>query len=139
MGVNGRIGEINLSRLMLLSLFIDEWNVFSIPMISIFIEHSLKFGTAYLGIITGATVGGAAIGSILGGILTDWAGRRKVFLFNIILFAVSSVLSALSPDILYLSIFRFLAGIPAFTGCSQLWRGDFPHLSASVALGLFQS
>ena len=41
---------------LLLSLFIDEWNIFSIPMISIFIEHNLKFGTAYLGIITGATV-----------------------------------------------------------------------------------
>ncbi len=121
MRVKGRIGEVNLSHLMLLSLFIDEWNMFSIPMISIFIEHNLKFGTAYLGIITGATVGGAAIGSILGGILTDWAGRRKVFLFNIILFAVSSVLSALSPDILYLSIFRFLAGIPAGSDIANVY------------------
>ncbi|WMT51084.1 MAG: MFS transporter [Ferroplasma sp.] len=121
MGRKDEINGIKLSSLMLLSLFIDEWNIFSVPMISIFMERSLNFGTDYLGIITGATVGGAAFGSILGGVLTDRAGRRKVFLFNVILFAVSSVMSALSPNVLYLSIFRFLAGIPAGSDIANVY------------------
>ena len=121
MGRKDEINGIKLSSLMLLSLFIDEWNIFSVPMISIFMKRSLNFGTDYLGIITGATVGGAALGSILGGILTDRTGRRKVFLFNIILFAVSSVMSALSPNVLYLSIFRFLAGIPAGSDIANVY------------------
>ena len=106
-------GNKGISKIMLTSLFVDEWNIFSIPMISIFVEHSLRFGTPMLGLVTGATVGGASIGSILGGYMVDRFGRRKLFLSNLILFLVSAILSAFSINLTMLVIFRFLAGIPA--------------------------
>ena len=63
--------------LMILSIFIDEWNVFSVPMLSVFIERTFRFSSFTLGLMTGAIVRGAAIGSILGGLLPiDSVGRE---------------------------------------------------------------
>ena len=106
-------GNRGISNIMLTSLFIDELNIFSIPMLSIFLEHDLHFGTAFLGIVTGATVGGASVGSLLGGYLADRFGRKRMFMLNLILFIVSAILSALSTNLAMLASFRFIAGIPA--------------------------
>jgi Arabinose efflux permease len=115
------IKNTSISKVMLISLFIDEWNIFSIPMISIFVEHSLQFGTSFLGFITGATVGGASIGSILGGYMVDRFGRKKLFFFNLGLFLISAILSAFSINLAMLVIFRFLAGIPAGADISNVY------------------
>ncbi len=114
-------GNTGISKIMLTSLFIDEWNIFSIPMISVFLEHSLKFGMPLLGLVTGATVGGASIGSILGGYMVDRFGRRKLFFFNLILFLISAILSTFSINLTMLVIFRFLAGIPAGADISNVY------------------
>jgi MFS family permease len=121
MGIKFHIRNLGISKFMLLSLFIDEWNIFSIPMLSIFMEHSLHFGTEYLGLVTGATVGGASIGSLLGGYLTDRFGRKKIFLLNILLFSISALLSALSTNFVMLAGFRFMAGLPAGADISNIY------------------
>ncbi len=141
-------GNSGISKIMLTSLFIDEWNIFSISMISIFVEHSLRFGTTMLGLVTGATIGGASIGSVLGGYMVDRFGRRKLFFFNLILFLISAILSALSINLTMLVIFRFLAGIPAGADIANVYSyimetekpghrevtGAYNTLMASVAI-----
>ncbi len=96
MAIQYSFKNMGISKIMLISIFIDEWNIFSIPMISIFVEHSLKFGTSLLGLVTGATVGGASIGSILGGYMVDRFGRKKLLFFNLALFFIFAILSAVS-------------------------------------------
>jgi len=142
------IKNASISKIMLISLFIDEWNIFSIPMISIFVGHSLQFGTSLLGFVTGATVGGASIGSILGGYMVDRFRRKKLFFFNLGLFLISAILSAFSINLSMLVIFRFLAGIPAGDDISNVYSyimeaekpghrevtGSYNTLMASMAI-----
>ncbi len=77
---------------MLVSLFVDEWNIFAVPMMSIFLAVYYNLSNIELGLITAATVGGASIGSILGGIINDRIGRKKGFYINIGLFIFSAIL-----------------------------------------------
>jgi sugar porter (SP) family MFS transporter len=53
---------------------------------------------------------GAAIGSVFGGTLADYFGRRKYLLCLSFIFLVGALMSALAPDITVLLISRFLLG-----------------------------
>jgi putative MFS transporter len=121
MNIYNAMAGRTISKVMLISLFIDELNIFAVPMMSILMEQSLHFGTAFLGMVTGATVGGTAFGSLLGGKLTDHFGRKKLFLVNLSLFLFSAIMSALSPDLAMLASFRFLAGIPAGSDIANVY------------------
>jgi Sugar (and other) transporter. len=65
--------------IMLASILTDEWNIFLIPQTNLFVENIYRLSSLELGIITGIVILGAAIGSFLGGIFTDFLGRKKVF------------------------------------------------------------
>jgi len=54
---------------------------------------------------------GTVIGAIFGGIPTEKFGRKKVLLWIGILFSVSAIGSALSPDPYIFSFFRFIGGL----------------------------
>lgn len=54
---------------------------------------------------------GTVIGAIFGGIPTEKFGRKKVLLWIGILFSVSAIGSALSPDPYTFSFFRFIGGL----------------------------
>jgi DHA1 family bicyclomycin/chloramphenicol resistance-like MFS transporter len=59
---------------------------------------------------------GLAVGQILAGPLSDQRGRRSVLLLGMVLFVITTLLSALAPSILLLIVIRFLAGIAAAFG-----------------------
>ncbi|WP_160718789.1 Bcr/CflA family efflux MFS transporter [Bacillus sp. USDA818B3_A] len=59
---------------------------------------------------------GLAIGQIIVGPISDARGRRKPLFISISLFAVSSLLCALAPNIVTLVAARFLQGITASSG-----------------------
>lgn len=59
---------------------------------------------------------GLAAGQIIFGPLSDFQGRRKPLLVTIILYAVSSVLCAISPNIWFFVAVRFLQGLTASAG-----------------------
>ena len=54
---------------------------------------------------------GTVIGAIFGGIPTEKFGRKKVLLWIGILFSISAIGSALSPDPYLFSFFRFIGGL----------------------------
>ena len=54
---------------------------------------------------------GTVVGAIFGGIPTDKYGRKKILLWVGILFSVSAVGSALSPEPYSFSFFRFIGGL----------------------------
>ncbi len=113
--------ERYVSKFMLVSLFIDEWNIFAVPMLSIFLAVYYNLSHIELGLITAATVGGASIGSILGGIINDRIGRKKGFYINMILFIFSAILSIISPSSLIFIISRFIAGFPAGSDITNVY------------------
>ncbi|MFT4121978.1 MFS transporter [Bradyrhizobium sp.] len=58
-----------------------------------------------------ATFAGMLIGTIGSGIIADRYGRRLTFQFNLAVFGVATLACAAAPDIFYLTIFRFIAGV----------------------------
>jgi DHA1 family bicyclomycin/chloramphenicol resistance-like MFS transporter len=59
---------------------------------------------------------GLAAGQVVVGPISDAQGRKKPLLISILLFAVSSLLCALAPNIVILVIARFLQGFTAAAG-----------------------
>ena len=66
---------------------------------------------------------------LLGGSLGDLYGRRKVFLYGVVLFAIGSAWCGLAPSIAYLIVARALQGM----GAALLVPGSLAIISASYA------
>jgi putative MFS transporter len=58
-----------------------------------------------------ATVMGLFVGTIGQGQFTDRFGRKAVYQFNLLVFGVATIASAFAPNYLWLSVFRFIAGV----------------------------
>ncbi|MGC9934536.1 sugar porter family MFS transporter [Priestia aryabhattai] len=63
------------------------------------------------GLVTSALLFGAAFGAVFGGRLSDYNGRRKTILYLAILFFISTIGCAVSPNATIIIIFRFLLGL----------------------------
>ena len=77
---------------------------------------------------------------LLGGSLGDHLGRRKVFLYGIVLFTIGSLLSALSGSIEQLITFRAIQGIGAaamIPGSLSIISTSFPEKQRGRAIGLW--
>jgi len=65
-----------------------------------------------LGLAAAGTQGGALIGALIGGWLSDKIGRRVMFLITMIMFVVLALAQAFVSSIAWLIVIRFLLGIP---------------------------
>ncbi|WP_344524664.1 MFS transporter [Streptomyces albiaxialis] len=68
------------------------------------------------GFVATANLVGMAVGAIVWGAIADRIGRKKAFSATLLIFALFSVLGALSPDYGIFLLFRFLAGV-GLGGC----------------------
>ncbi|MBX6394815.1 MAG: MFS transporter, partial [Alicyclobacillaceae bacterium] len=71
----------------------------------------LHITTAQAGGIATVTLFGAVIGGILFGVLADYIGRVRTFTWSILIFAVFTGLTAFAPNLTWVNIFRFVAGL----------------------------
>jgi MFS transporter, putative metabolite:H+ symporter len=92
-------------------LFFDVSNfiVFGVLVPDMLRTHfATRAGVAWVGF---ATAMGLFLGSIGQGQFTDRFGRKAVYQFNLLVFGVFTIASAFAPDYVWLSVFRFIAGI----------------------------
>ena len=96
----------------------------------------------YAGATIAITLFGWAIGGLIGGVITDYIGRRRMLLWSIALYAVCTGLTALSWSWLSFAIFRFVTGLALGsewgTGTS-LVAETWPDSTRSKAAGIMQS
>jgi MFS family permease len=94
-----------------MGIFLDGFDLFvmSIALPLIIVQFSAP--PLAQGIIGAAAVVGAIFGALVGGRLCDRFGRKKVFLFDLLVFIIFAVLSAFAWNIESLIIFRFLLGV----------------------------
>ncbi|MHB1440116.1 MAG: MFS transporter [Cuniculiplasma sp.] len=109
--ININENEKKVAYLMLLSLFVDQWNVFIVPMENGFIKNTFISNNLVFGLATAAIIGGAAVGSLMGGILSDRLGRKNIFSINMIIFIVAAIGSAVSTIPAMFIVFRLTAGV----------------------------
>src|SRR5215475_5225966 len=66
---------------------------------------------AYIGWVVGITLLGWGVGGMLGGILADYIGRKRMMIVAILAYSLMTGLSALAWDWMSFVILRFLVGI----------------------------
>jgi MFS family permease len=98
--------------LMLSSILVEAWDLYSIAFVLVFLRDLYHPAPALLGLAAAGTQGGALVGALLGGWLSDKIGRRIMFLSTMILFIVLALAQAFVPDVAWLVAVRLVLGIP---------------------------
>jgi MFS family permease len=98
--------------LMITTILIEAWDLYSISFLLIFVKDEFKPSAALLGLTSAAVQLGALIGSMIGGWAADRLGRRNVFLTTMALFVVLAILQAFATGMWQLVFIRFLLGVP---------------------------
>ncbi|MDR0477169.1 MAG: MFS transporter, partial [Desulfobulbaceae bacterium] len=57
---------------------------------------------------------GMTSGGFLGGVISDFIGRRKTFLISIVIFSASSIITGYTNDFVVFTLFRALTGFGVF-------------------------
>lgn len=65
----------------------------------------------YAGTLIGITLLGWGIGGMVGGIMADYVGRKRMMLWSVFLYALFSGLTAFSQTFMQLCVLRFLTGL----------------------------
>ena len=99
--------------LMMASILVEAWDLYSIAFVLVFIRDQYHPDPLMLGLAAAGTQGGGAlVGALLGGWLSDKIGRRIMFLGTMILFIVLAVAQAFVTSVALLVVVRILLGIP---------------------------
>jgi len=98
--------------LMMASILVEAWDLYSIAFVLIFIRDIFHPSPALLGLVAAGTQGGAIIGALFGGWLADKIGRRIVFLSTMGMFVIFALAQAFVPNMTWLVVVRLILGIP---------------------------
>jgi len=98
--------------LMIASILVEAWDLYSIAFVLIFLRDVFHPSPAMLGLAAAGTQGGAVVGALLGGWLSDKIGRRAIFLSTMIMFIVFALAQAFVPNMTWLIVVRLILGIP---------------------------
>ena len=116
--------------LMIASILIEAWDLYSIAFVLIFIREIFHPSPAMLGLAAAGTQGGAVIGALLGGWLSDKIGRRAIFLSTMVMFVVFALAQAFVPNMVWLVIVRLILGIPLGSDISNGYAYIMEYLPA---------
>jgi PHS family inorganic phosphate transporter-like MFS transporter len=106
-----------------MGFFTDAYDLFIIGVVLAILTPIWNLNKFEISLIGSTSLIAAAIGSILFGRLADYVGRRSIYGFTLIVLAAGAIASALSPNVMWLLIFRFILGLGI--------GGDYP-LSATL-------
>ena len=98
--------------LMMASILVEAWDLYSIAFVLIFINQQYHPNPLLLGLAAAGTQGGAVIGAIAGGWLSDKIGRRVMFLATMAMFIVLALAQAFVTSVGWLILVRFVLGVP---------------------------
>ncbi len=92
------------------SIFLDVWDLTAFSFVITFFKDEFLPSGLILGISVSAANIGAIAGAIIGGYLTDKLGRKKLLIYNMLIFTVFSILIAASANLYEFIIFRLIMG-----------------------------
>lgn len=106
-----------------MGFFTDAYDLFIIGVVNSLLIPLWLLNPLEIALINSVSLLSAAIGSYIFGQLADRIGRHRIYGLTLIVLAIGAVLSALSPNIGFLLVFRFVMGLGI--------GGDYP-LSATL-------
>lgn len=98
--------------------------------------------TIYAGLAIGITLLGWGLGGMVGGILADYVGRKRMMLWSVFLYAVFSGLTAFADTFWLLCALRFLTGLAMGSEWSTgiaLLSETWPERARAKGAGFLQS
>jgi MFS family permease len=114
-----------------------------VPMLhSVLTPAQAASSTIYAGIVIGITLLGWGIGGLVGGILADYVGRKRMMLWSVLLYALFSGFTALSDTVWTLCALRFLTGLAMGSEWSTgiaLLSETWPEEARAKGAGFLQS
>jgi MFS family permease len=116
---------------MMASILVEAWDLYSIAFVLVFIKGQYNPDPLLLGLAGAGTQGGAWVGAMLGGWLSDKIGRRVMFLATMILFIALAILQAFVTSVVWLVVVRFFLGIPLGSDISN----GYAYIMESMAKG----
>ncbi|MCR3721419.1 MULTISPECIES: MFS transporter [Prauserella salsuginis group] len=99
-----------------LGYMFDAWDVILNGFLTPLVGDHFGLTTGERGLVATANLVGMAVGAVMWGTIADRMGRKKAFSITLALFALFSVLGAVSPNYEIFLLFRFLAGV-GLGGC----------------------
>ena len=117
--------------LMMASILVEAWDLYSIAFVLIFIRDQYHPDPFMLGLAAAGTQGGALVGALIGGWLSDKIGRRIMFLATMVMFIVLALAQAFVPSVGWLIVIRFLLGVPLGSDIST----GYTYIMESMAKG----
>src|ERR1700759_3706565 len=117
--------------LMMASILVEAWDLYAIAFVLVFIKEQYNPDPLLLGLAGAGTQGGAMIGALIGGWLSDKIGRRVMFLSTMILFIVLALAQAFVSNMTWLIIIRFMLGVPLGSDIST----GYTYIMESMAKG----
>src|SRR6266581_1794827 len=106
-----------------MGFFTDAYDLFIIGVVLAILTPIWNLNKFEISLIGSTSLIAAALGAIIFGRLADYVGRRSIYGFTLIVLAAGAIASALSPNVIWLLIFRFILGLGI--------GGDYP-LSATL-------
>ncbi|WHY97952.1 MFS transporter [Peribacillus simplex] len=93
------------------STFIDGYIIGIIAVALSAMQSQFDLSLTMMGLIGMATLAGMFAGGVIGGYLTDLIGRKKMFLIDMLIMAIVSILQFFINDPIQLVILRFILGV----------------------------
>jgi PHS family inorganic phosphate transporter-like MFS transporter len=113
-------------KIMLISgmgFFTDAYDLFIIGVVMALLKSQWHPNALYMGLVSSTALLASAIGAIIFGRVADMVGRKRIYGYECLVLAAGAILSALSPNIIWLIVFRFILGVGI--------GGDYP-VSATI-------
>src|SRR6201998_1149928 len=92
--------------LMMSSILVEAWDLYSISFVLIFIRDQYNSEPLRRGLAAAGTQGGAMVGALIGGWLSDKIGRRIMFLSTMIMFIIFALAQAFVTSVEWLVVIR---------------------------------
>jgi len=113
------------------------------PMLhSVLSPEQAASSTIYAGLVIGITLLGWGVGGLVGGILADYVGRKRMMLWSVFLYAIFSGLTAFAPTFWVLCGLRFVTGLAMGSEWSTgiaLLSETWPEQARAKGAGFLQS
>ncbi len=108
-----------------MGFFTDAYDLFIIGVAMHLIKAEWHTSALADGLVTSTALLAAAVGALLFGRVADMLGRKRIYGYEVLVLAAGAILSAFSPNIWWLIVFRVILGVGI--------GGDYPVSSTIMS------